>query len=1756
MAVHSYDKDTQREYESAAAFRAQLDKEAERHAREMYRREEERNEANYNREEQLRIEREEQRRREAAANETFGANFKRSLRSDLKDDPYGREAYNTFIEFSALRNAGMVMGSLLANTAAEASYASSLEEAMQADVTRKTNDTSVVEAARRETEQTLHDYITSVEDSIAAHAGAKATYHVEYEETRREAERVQATATRAYETIKTNADAAIRTADDTYTKSLSSIARDTEMAIKARDTAIATAGWERDQEIKQIASAHANGAEVTRLIDTAQTTRMTAESDAHKAYEATVETIRSGGHDAATVERMMESAAQTRDLAIETASKQYNMDVREIADTHLDEASAKAVHSAVLSSEVAVVRATTEYENRSAQIELERKHAVETHRTEIAVQTDRIADAERKRDTVISHQNDIIRTSQIKRDDAIAIASQTESNAQIKRNSYEQSRDGILTAASSLQRALNPVEGRQTSVTLENYARGIERVQVHIGAEMAMRMGTAEEKSIVEAVLAKGNDATAAELNKVRNIAMQYAGDITAGGMVGAYTLDAATAAKLGTDSERKFITSVLDKGEAATAEEKRQVEAIVKKYEPEMAHDFGTTGCRDAVASIENFRHFLEKENTTIAAEIQTKTSKLQDVESRIAVAQVSIKKLENIQNQLTSGMGADGKPLTEGQIKELKQQLGKVSKEAAAAAGEVTRLTQQKNAIKASISQMTALQSRNAELIKGIGAQTERLKTSGKAAALQLIICKNKDTKAMKKADFKGSQWGQGKGKAAIALLKNKDQDVKNGVDRSNKKFNSSIDKLQKEHLRKINKGDVLWEEMNRVTVQAMMNKRKFEKAVAIASYARNITSPMAQGFGKGIKLVGKQTGFTNLTEKALHSNKTVGGWVDKSRAKQLAKQQKKIDEAKKLKEENEKRKAAGLKPLLSKEEKRIKTIGNIINLPMTIRNKPKEFIRTQATKLGKKATSKIGGAIGKTRFGKWANKTFSPALQAMKKFQQKLQKFNPMNLLNKVKEKIIGWLMSILSSVFSWVGTLAGYILAAIGILLLIIIIVLLVVMLITAALAAILNFFQKMGSEHQALVKHEPEFMLEQAVNYRNSELEILELFQASDPDVLKYWNLVPSNDPFYVAMTYNGRDTVLESGAASSMGGPYAWLEPYNSNFMTWYVNTRMPALLTPTSTTFWETIDGKYKIDVNSVAQPYNTFLQHSYSFTNGNVSTDILKGIYSNVPTRSYEKIEVHYYTSEALKSGTKYGDYQLVDDYYKYESKFEISNAKDALSVTDAVYTNKQDTMQRFEVLAYLGVGEYQMAEVTAGKPLVNLFWATHKPVYLSGNSASDVWYHATDPKSGLVQEFTKWDGTTAPLKCDEKNQMLIVQNYTAQEWGQPHPSPNIECKGWGIKRKYYSGDYQTYTYHSASLFYHYQFMNPGSELKNYELNDAVELPNAQLRKAYHRVGSGYGSTIYLKLESPGKTFDKYAVYNSDQTKHLGYINISNYGIKGRQYVKLTWDGSKDDYTYKTVKKVPTGKTYITVYNYTLEPDYTKDNNGVTKYSCKCDAVLEDSKNTPVKTYICGGHVDLKMAMIVSSIGGDKTAATTAKQESFLDDAARVSPVPPGQSKGNFLFTWDTDTGIFGFGDVDVEPFDPSVDLAEGSQIRDLASAKAGLEDEKYEIKNDDDPSSDTKIQRHTDSSTCSYYDFKRLRKSPEKTLLFGMCFDGTVFYVDSYYSGEQKNMRHYYQQSSYNVDSPLYAGSYLSFMINQDTGKPYVSTYEQTG
>ena len=1695
MAVHNYDKDTQREYESAAAFRAQLDAEAARHAQEMYRREAERNDENLAREDQIRLEREEQRRREQAANKTFGDNIVRGMRSGLKDDPYGREAYNTFIEFSALRNAGMVMGSLLANTAAEASYVSSLEEARDAEIAHKTNDpSSVVDAAQRQTERTLQDYITSVEESRAAYTGTATTYHVEFEETRREAERVQATATRAYETIKSNADAAIRTADDTFTKSLSSIARDTEMAIQARDTTIATAAWERDQEIKQITSAHANGAEVTRLIDTAQTTRMTAEADAHKAYEATVETIRSGGHDAATVERMIESAAQTRDLAIETASKQYNTDVREIATTHLDADSASAVHRAIATSEVAAVRATAEYENRSAQIELERKHATEAHRTEIARQTDRIADAERKRDTVIDRQNAVIQTSQIKRDTAIESARQEFTNAQNKLATFEEHRADIPTAALSLQRALNPVEGRTTSLTLENYAQGIEKVQVRLGSEMAMRMGTDDEKRIVSTILGKGDEATPQEMAKLRSISMQYAGDITAGAMTGSFSIDARTAAKLGTDSERQFITSVLEKGDAATKAEQQQVQAIMKKYEAEMDHDFGTTGCRDAVASIENFRHFLEKENSTIAAQIQSKTAELSGIESKIAINQAAIQKLDSIQAQLASGKDASGKPLTEGQIKELKQMLPKASKEAAEAASVVAGLTKQKNAVKASLNQMNGMLAKNKELVKGISAQTDRLKKNGKAVAMQLIANK-------------------GKSKKGAARIEN-----------STTKFKKSTDKIAKEYNRKINKGDILWEEMNRVTVQAMQNRRKFEKAVAIASYARNITSPIGQGFGKGVRLIGKQTGLTNLKEKALHSNKTIGGWVDKSRAKQMEKQQKKLAEAKRLKAENEKRKAAGLKPLKSKEEQRIEKIGKIINLPMTIRTAPKEFIRAQAAKAGTKLTKKVGGALGKTRLGKWANKTFSPALQAMKKFQQRLQKFNPVNLLNKVKEKIIGWLMSILSSVLGFVAQIFGYIAAAVGIVLLIIIIVLLILMLIFAAIAAILNFFQKMGSAHQSLVKNDPSFMLEQAVNYRDSELQMLEMFKSSSPDVWEQWGLIPSNDPFYLAMSYKLGDTVIESPA-----GTLEIMEPYNPNFKTWYFNTRMPKAVTTDEHTRWKTQNGNYLITVTGP-----TGIDWTYKKTESNMTTQDLKDIFNwHIDYRRYDKVSVNYYTSDALASGNAYGNYTLKSTAVPVG--YEISNAKDALAVTDAVYINKQETMQRFEVLAYLGVGKYQMAQTSDNKPLMNLFWATHKPIYLSGTSANDVWYHKTK-EDGTLDINARWDGSAAAYQCDANHQLTITQKYETDKMVAPHSSPSMWCNRWEVNRTWqYVTSYATTVDGKKDLYNKYQFMT-GNTLSGYTLSEKQYCNSTTLYNGY--VKGNYPATIYLEFAYSSWGSRYYRVYDSTRTHIMGYLTFNSWpAINNRDHMRLIWDYNEQKYYYYDITAVPSGK--VTTPAYYL---YSFDSYETT---CECKEVADGVTDHTVTTKICLGHLDLKMAMVVSSIGGDADAETLAVQETFLDDAARVTPVPPGQSKGNFLFTWDTDTGIFGFGDVDVEPFDPSVDLAADGDIRNLAKGKAQLVDEKYELENaDDDPSANAEEQEHLKAEG-GYAYFKRLRKSPQNTLLYGMHFSGRTIYVESYTSGLQKDL-HYFEWLS----NSIYASpTVISIKMNTASGKPYI-------
>ena len=81
---------------------------------------------------------------------------------------------------------------------------------------------------------------------------------------------------------------------------------------------------------------------------------------------------------------------------------------------------------------------------------------------------------------------------------------------------------------------------------------------------------------------------------------------------------------------------------------------------------------------------------------------------------------------------------------------------------------------------------------------------------------------------------------------------------------------------------------------------------------------------------------------------------------------------------------------------------------------------------------------------------------------------------------------------------------------------------------------------------------------------------------------------------------------------------------------------------------------------------------------------------------------------------------------------SKYEISNTKAAVSLVDALYVDNPEEMQKVEVVAYLGVGDYQPAN-TSDEAEKSLFWMTHEINYNEGNSEEDIWFHMTVQQDG---------------------------------------------------------------------------------------------------------------------------------------------------------------------------------------------------------------------------------------------------------------------------------------------------------------------------------------------------------------------------------------------------------------------------------------
>jgi hypothetical protein len=255
------------------------------------------------------------------------------------------------------------------------------------------------------------------------------------------------------------------------------------------------------------------------------------------------------------------------------------------------------------------------------------------------------------------------------------------------------------------------------------------------------------------------------------------------------------------------------------------------------------------------------------------------------------------------------------------------------------------------------------------------------------------------------------------------------------------------------------------------------------------------------------------------------------------------------------------------------------------------------------------------------------------------------------------------------------------------------------------------------------------------------------------------------------------------------------------------------------------------------------------------------------------------------------------------------------------------------------------------------------------------------------------------------------------------------------------------------------------------------------------------------------------------------LAYLGVGEYQISNKktstnvenlfwQTHKFIYDSgdSASDIVYCTTSSTPTREIKESTTNEDADaivPVYGCE-------SCPNPQILifrykVDNKVHKLRVEVCPGHVDLNVRLVVTSMKDGNLMFDAAKKVEGLD-----SP----QKNSSFLgiYTVNSALGINGWGSVTWQPYSPSADWSD-SVNRSNAELKAKSE-VTYSFENDRDISDIAIDIAHYGSGS-----FKSLRKSSKGILLYGMRFNGTTYYVESYVTGEQKNLK-------------LSDGNYLSF------------------
>ena len=1172
---------------------------------------------------------------------------------------------------------------------------------------------------------------------------------------------------------------------------------------------------------------------------------------------------------------------------------------------------------------------------------------------------------------------------------------------------------------------------------------------------------------------------------------------------------------------------------------------AIVSKYSGSMDSE------KDMMQSISMMRksaNELVAQNDRIQLANVAANKELANLNSKAANIEKQIAQLNADHKLLERGKTADGVKLTDAQRKELMARIG------GANVGDLQKQlldikTKQKG-INNDIAKNNNLIAQNNKLVTAIDRHTNRLEKNGKAI-LQTArrsqpvtlfggILKDDKGGALIKLKYKDKN-----GNLHYITKKAKDPNKaandmqKKGI---NKIFNS-IGKISREVKKEMNKGNAVQNEIMK-TARGMSNfARKYDLAIGIGSTAIRMLGKVGKPLGNGMMKAGK-----NIFKKIGGNNATRLGNMMKGLS-QNAKFQKFVKVGRIAGNSG---KAIGGKLL--------RAPSAILKAPMKLMNAPQELAKG-AAKVAWRTTRKITGVtvrgakkvtkkvmkntVGKTKFGKKISSMFSSAKNRLNAFKQSLSKLNPMKFLKKKLAGLISTLTSALSSILSFCGTILLYVLGAVAGFAGIVIVVIILASLLLSIINAIFNWLKSLGAEYDTYVINKPNYILNQAVNYRYEELQILESIEGG--------SLVPSIDP----IEFNKMGWWM-------FGAMDITSLRENSNIN----NLAYDPLLADVLLTSYN--EGAYK-GVAAIGKTFKTSY-NTLSFTTF---------------LRKYDKTNISYYPYDAYTDGSLSGD---------TPSLYEISNAKDVLAMVDTLYQDADEDasendddkkrMQVHEVLAYLGIGDYRQRikykddDIATYKE--NLFWRTHKLVYTNGTKTSQIKYHTTKQSSSNADSYivnssyiysrnsdgsfkTNSNGTyktesISGLACDSSHQQTLALKYDTVTYTSPHQNQyqynwahrdEYDMDHWRNSRVIENKQYYANKLTASQLFYYYNSLDyslttypstassggvtsrsgtaltyatvyygtntkTATELATLKgmLNDA----SSDCRVTFYRQtgasfrvvdSSGYYLGTYnIRSADSGNLLNMITQYKSGNTTYTLNTASNAYHYTNLEAFFITWDASESKFSFKiiaapyksgvaTQTRLSGGIDLDNTYQCSYQLPYFTGANMVA--SCDCPKIENKQEKTLNYTY-CTGHLDLNVGVVVTTID-DGDALFKAARE------MRTFPKWKKSDNEGFLgiVIYSNDEYASGWGSYTLRTFTPSNDWKSDSKLIEVARSKAAV-DHEYEVEDDEESISKVRGQAYTIDGA------KAFKVLDNRTIQLLLRFNNQSYYVYSFTSGEQ--------------------------------------------